>query len=226
VPHCRRCIFAVIIIATVPLGGCNSGQNRPAVIAKAPMAMIIDVQISQQELLQVGDSLRELCQASDGSDLASLYSILKLHSERFGKELDEVRTGSRSAILAGNDQSAAWHRHDDGITEPDGRNAATKRQANLRQAIGSLAASEDLLNKASDLYTGEMAQILKVLDVDLSQPGIQSMDAVIAKLEEDRSNLRDCLDDVSDKSVAMNKVFDNAQDPRSLPVLGERAAER
>ncbi|MBA3708076.1 MAG: hypothetical protein H0W83_04535 [Planctomycetes bacterium] len=196
-----------VLLFSIALVSCGTGQERSAATTKASSSVPADVAKSTKDLDQVQAGLKNLQNAGDNPDLKKMYGDLKSEANHLVGSLEDVRSHSDSAIAAGRKQIEQWHKDADGFTDPDLRTSSNKREGDLRAAVDALAASSATLTTASDSYRSSLSQTLKALDLDLSKPGLESVQPVVAKLVNDEPNLRTSLKDVSEKSQSLNGVI-------------------
>jgi len=204
--RCVSLITITVTITAIGLSGCGSGQSRNAATVKTSAAVPIDATTAKQELDHVLAALKGMRDASDTANLKALYGELKTHSSRLGGLLNDVQASSQSAVAAGKAQIAKWHEQANTFTDADLRNSSNRRESELRQSVDALSASSASLKTVSDSYSSRLTQTLTALDLDLSQPGVQSIKPIIAKLVDDEGNLRGALTDVAAKSRAVNAL--------------------
>jgi hypothetical protein len=196
--------LSTLALAGIMLTGCGSGQDRNDATTKATAVVPIDVTKSKQELDQVVASLRQLRDANDTADLKKLYGDLKAERDQWSEAFNNVLSSSESAVTKGKDEITRWHAQADTFTDPDLRNASSKREGALRVAVDALSTSRMSLVTASDVFNGQLTQVIQALDLDLSQKGNTSIKPALRKLVDEEEDERYALSEVSAKSAAVN----------------------
>jgi hypothetical protein len=196
--------LSLLALTGLMLTDCGSGQDRNAATTKATAVVPIDVTKSKQELDQVVASLRNLRDASDTADLKKLYGDLKLNRGQWNDSLNDVLSSSENAIKTGKDQIALWHAQADGFSDPELRNASSKREGDFRVVVDALTTSRMSLVSVSDVFNAQLNQVIQALDLDLSHAATTSIKPVLGRLVDAEGNERFALSDVSAKSVAVN----------------------
>jgi hypothetical protein len=192
---------------SLSLTGCGDSQSRNTATVNATAVVPVDVVKAKQELDQVVGALKNMRDASDSADLKKLDADVKSHTSSLNSSLSEVDSSSKSAVAAGKTQVQAWHQQADGFTDPDLRNASSKREENLRTAVDALSASRTSFMMASEEFTARVNQAVSALDLDLSRPGVQSIKPVLARIVDDEAPLRTSLNDIADKSRSVNSLL-------------------
>lgn len=198
--------LATIAIASCVLTGCGTGQDRNTATIKATATIPIDATKAKQDLDKVVSALENIKKASDTANLKELHGDLKSQAARLHGSMADLDASSTSAITTGKDQIAQWHKQADGFTDAELRNSSGKREANLRQTVDELATSRQSFMTTQTAFGSQLDQVVKALDLDLTQKGIQSIKGVISKLVEDESTLRSSINDVSSKSQAVHAM--------------------
>ncbi len=208
--HSSLAAVALASLALIPVGlvGCGNGQDRNTATVKASSSVAGEVSEAARELDQVQSGLKRVQDSSDGSDLKKSYGEVKSHASALKSSLGDVASSSDSAVSAGRKQISEWHQQADTFTDAELRNSSNKREGDLRVAVDALAGSNSTLKTARDSYEADLAQTLKALDLDLSQPGVASAKHIIGKLVDDEAGLRKALTDVSEKSSALATKVD------------------
>ena len=149
-------------------------------------------------------SLRNLRDASDTTDLKKLYVDLKADRGQWTGALTGVLNSSENAVTTGKDQITRWHAQADAFTDPGLRNASSKREGDLRTAVDALSTSRMGLVTTSEVFNGQLNQVILALDLDLSQTGTASIKPTLSKLVDEEENERFALTDIAKKSDAVN----------------------
>lgn len=197
--------LTAIAIASCVLGGCGTAQERNTATINATASIPIDATRAKQDLDQVLHALEALRKAGDTADLKGLQGDLKSRTAVLHESLADLDTSSMGAITTGKDQITQWRKQADGFTDAELRNASNKREAGLRQAVDDLAASRTTFMTTKTAFGSQLDQVVKALDLDLTNKGIQSIKGVVSTLVDDESTLRGTIDDVSTKSRAVHE---------------------
>ena len=187
--------------------GCGNGQDRSAKTASTSAVITDEVTRAKQQLDQVVAGLRNVRDASDTADLKKLYNELQGPAGELRGSLASVQGTAERAATAARKQNDDWRREADAFTDPDLRNASSKRQNDLRNAADALTASNAALKTTGDAFTGQLDQAVKALDLDLSQQGLQAIKPSVGRLIDDEAKLRAALTDVASKGKAVNGVI-------------------
>lgn len=197
--------FLVVILSLTSCG--NGGQDRETATVKATSVVPVDVGKARMELDQVLGALRILRDSSEGADLKKLDADVKGHTAALNSALADVDASSKSAVTAGQSQVQAWHQQADGFTDAELRNASSKRQENLRTAVDALSASRVTYVTTSQAFAAKVNQAAAALDLDLTQQGVLSLKPVLSHIIDDDTSLRTSLNDIADKSRAVNAML-------------------
>lgn len=199
-------LIPMLALAGYSLAGCGNGQDRSAKTASTSAQIPVDVTASKQDLDQVISGLKNLRDASDSADLKKIYAALADPAARLNDSLAAVVSSGNAAVVAGKAQNDEWHKQADTFTDPELRNASTKRQNDLRTAVDKLAVGTATLKSESDAYIAQVNQTLKALDLDLSQQGVKAIKPTVGRLVDDESKLRLALNEVSTSSKGVISV--------------------
>jgi hypothetical protein len=188
------------------LGGCGTGQDRNTATINATASIPIDATKAKQDLDKVVNALEKMRKASDTANLKELHGDLRSQASELRGSLADLDASSLAAITTGKDQITQWHKQADGFTDAELRNASNKREAGLRQGVDELAASRQTFMTTNTAFGSQLDQVVKALDLDLTQQGVQSIKGVISKLVDDESTLRSSINDVTKKSRAVHEM--------------------
>lgn len=196
----------ILVCSLAVIAGCGTGQDRSAATTKATASVPADTNKATTSLDQVTATLKRLRDANGETDLKKLHADLQAQAGKLDNTLTEVEASSANAIAAGKDQITKWHTESDTFTDADLRTASNRRQGDLRKSVDDLSASRTTLGTVGASYRAKLAETLKALDLDLSQQGVKSVNAIVSRLINDEPDLRSALTEVAEKSQAVNKV--------------------
>jgi hypothetical protein len=187
--------------------GCGSGQERNSATIKAAAEVPVDVSKAKQGLDQVIVSLKVIRDANESADLKKLAGDLKGHATQVTDALAVLDASSNDEVVAGTKQSQVWHQQADGFTDPELRNASSRREGELRSAVDALSTSRMIYLTSSQAFRSELSQAISAIDLDPSQAGVRSIHPVFAKLVDDEAGVRKVLTDISDRSLAVTALL-------------------
>ncbi|MBA3686089.1 MAG: hypothetical protein H0W72_12750 [Planctomycetes bacterium] len=199
--------LATMTIAMCALSGCGTGQDRRAATSKATATVPADTNQANRDLKGIVASLKGLRDSDQRADLKKLHTGLQERAKTLKGSLADVASSSDAAVVAGKEQITQWHQQADTFTDPELRNASNKREGELRKAVDALSASNASLKALADPFEAQLAQTLGALDLDLSQPGLDSVKPVINALIDDAEALGSSLTEVSDQSKSLYAVI-------------------
>ena len=176
--------FSAFLLASILMTGCGSGQERNSATIKAAAEVPVDVSKAKQGLDQVIVSLKVIRDANESADLKKLAGDLKGHATQVTDALAVLDASSNDEVVAGTKQSQVWHQQADGFTDPELRNASSRREGELRSAVDALSTSRMIYLTSSQAFRSELSQAISAIDLDPSQAGVRSIHPVFAKLVE------------------------------------------
>ena len=198
--------LTVLVCSLALIAGCGSGQDRSAATAKATASVPADTNKATGALDAVTGSLKRLRDADGETNLKKLHADLQSQGSTLQDALADVEASSDSAIAAGKNQITKWRTEADTFTDADLRKASSKREGDLRKSVDELSTSRANLTTVSASYRTKLAETLRALDLDLSTQGAKSVNSLVSRLISDEPDLRSALNDVAEKSRAVNKV--------------------
>ena len=200
-------LAGAIACSALTLSSCGNGQDRSAATSEASAEVPEQAAKATAALDRVQASLTRLQGAEGAEALRKGHQELAGNADRLGAALAATAASSEAAVASGREQIAKWHQEADTFTEVSLREASSRREGQLREAVDALAACNANLATSGGAYRAKLGQTINALDLDLSQQGIAGVGPVIAKLNADQSALRGHLSDVTAGSRAVRAVI-------------------
>lgn len=193
----RGVASAVVCLAVGVLAGCeSSGRTEPSERAIESLASTRS-EVNKAKNV-VGETQRALDQLSaagaGGGDVSKAY-------RNFTKADDNLRDSAQDArkrALEMRDNGRAymenWEHEMDQVSSPEIRSSATQRRAAVRANYDQMAASARSARDAYQAYDKDLTDIRQALASDMSPAGVQSVQPVIRRAQQNGQVLQQRLD--------------------------------
>lgn len=203
----RIASFAPLALLILTLAGCSTGQQRTSSTSSAAANTSTLVTTAGIHLDSLTQSMSNLRGAVPGADLKALFKAFGSDSDAVSKSITAVGSSADTTEQKGRTQLEEWNKQTATVQDPDLRAATAKRGGELRTAIEALAASNSSFKKIGAAFTGQIGDIRKVLDLDLTLAGISSIKPTITKAIDSVGGLKGAFNDVAAKSKAITDLL-------------------
>jgi len=199
--------IATLLGAGLLLAGCGGGTDRTDSTAAAATSTQETVQAAAIHLDALNQSLVNFRGAGAGADLKGIYASFTDNTAAVSKDITAVNSGASDIEAKARAQLEEWNKQNATITDADLRAASAKRSGELRIATDALAASNAAFGTTGSTFATQIADIKKVLDLDLTLQGVENIKPIIGKAVESVTSLKGGFADVAKHAKTISDML-------------------
>ena len=206
-----RTTFALPLVALLSCGvlitGCGGGTERTQNTVGAASATVAKVDAARIHLDGLTQTLTNFRGATAGADLKGLYKSFLSQHDNVTSAVNAVNASADATEAKGNTQLTEWNKQISTIQDEDLRAASAKRSSDLRMALTNLTTSKSSFATVSSGVLGQLGDIKKALDADLTTAGVTGIKPTLSKVVESMGNLKSSFLDVSAKAKVITDLL-------------------
>jgi len=199
------------MVAVVLMAGCATSGRKSTTQTEAAIDNLEGrMDLAKDQIDSVVLGLQAL-QGKEGQDLEKAYSVFKKEVAQVENTAADLKKRADTLKKQGEAHFAAWEKGMETLNDEELREMSEARKAQLKEKYGALASSLKEAGREGQDFMGDLDNIVKYLDLDLTPASVGMLGDRVTKTEADAGDLKTAIDNVTEELKKLAGDLGSAQ---------------